>query len=151
MIKECCNTDNETAVLLLEAAEMACLDGDLRQVFLYRHPEFIFKVPNFCVCDPCFERDYDKIEKQGNTIEETPINVVLYYLALNKNINLKVTNKTIVKSLKELFAKEMKINMNKQKLRLLFKGQELVDDHLLYYYNVGNDSKIQVMVSSMNP
>lgn len=138
-------------MLLLEAAEMACVDDDLRQVFHYRHPEFIFKVPNFCVCDPFFERDYEKIEKQVENIEETPITIVLYYLALNKNVNLNVTNKSNVKSVKELFAQEMKINMEKQRIRLLFKGLELVDDHLLYYYNVENGSKIQVMVRDIDP
>ena len=43
---------------------------------------------------------------------------------------------------KKAFAKEMGIKYDK-----LFKGQELINEHLLCYNNVENQSKIQVMVS----
>ncbi len=133
--------------MLLEAAEMACLEGSLRKVFLLSNPEYIFRVPNFCVCDPSFERDYGELEKKAENIPEIDIKVVCYYLAKNKNVTLDVTNKTKVIDVKKAFAKEMGIKYDKYNIRFLFKGQELLNDHLLCYNNVENQSKIQVMAS----
>lgn len=124
---------------------MAC-KGDLRQVFIMSKPDLIFTVPNFCVCDPFYERDYEEYQNKADSIKEEPLNIILYYLAENKNININVTNKTSAKDLKAIFAKEMKIKQKSNVIRLLFKGQELIDDHLLYYHNLENGSKIQVMV-----
>ena len=144
-IRECCESDSETAILLLEAAEMACVHNDLREVIVLQNPDYVFKVPNYCVCDPVFERDYTKIKEDKKDTEEVEIKIILYYLAQNKNINLKVTNKTNVKKVKEDFASKMNIDLNTHKIRLLFRGQELLDDNLLCYNNVENMSKIQVM------
>ena len=55
-IRECCESDEGTAAILLEAAEMACVHEDLREVIVLGEPDHVFKVPNFCVCDPVFER-----------------------------------------------------------------------------------------------
>lgn len=125
---------------------MACLNGSLREVFLLSNPEIIFRVPNYCVCDPSFERDYDKIEKEMKDVPEQKIKVVCYYLAKNKNINIETTNKASVADVKKAFAKKAKVDMKKNSIRFLFKGQELTDDHQLCLNRVENMSKIQVMV-----
>ena len=148
-IRECCESDANTAVILLEAAEMACVNSDLRKVMLLSNPDYVYKVPNFCVCDPIFERDYDKIKENNKDIESVKIKIVLYYLAKNKNIKLHVTNKTNIKKVKEAFAKKMEIDLKTHKIRLLFRGQELLDKNLLYFNNVEDGSKIQVMVNEI--
>ena len=149
VIRECCESDAGTAVILLEAAEMACLHDDLREVIVISNPEYIFKVPNYCVCDPVFERDYNTIKEKNKNTEEKNIKIILYYLAQNKNININATNKTQIKKIKEAFAKNMNIDLNTHKIRLLFRGQELLDENLLCYNNVENMSKIQVMVNEI--
>ena len=148
-IRECCESDAGTAVILLEAAELACAHGDLREVIVMSNPDYVFKVPNYCVCDPVFERDYEQIKEKNKDIEETKITIILYYLAENKNIRLHATNKTQVKKIKDAFAKKLNIDLNTHKIRLLFRGQELLDDNLLCYNNVENMSKIQVMVNEI--
>ena len=148
-IRECCESDAETAVMLLEAAEMAVVKNDLRQVMLLTNPNYIFKVPNYCVTDPVFERDYKKIKEKNKNIESTKIKIVLYYLAKNKNVKVEATNKTKVKKVKESFAKKMNIDLKTHKIRLLFRGQELLDENPLYFNNVGDGSKIQVMVNEL--
>ena len=115
---------------------MACVNGDLRQVIVLTSPDYIYKVPNYCVCDPIFERDYDKIKEKNKDIESVKIKIVLFYLAKNKNIKLHVTNKTHVKKVQEAFVKKMEIDIKKHKIRLLFRGQELLDDNPLYFNNV---------------
>ena len=148
-IRECCESDANTAVILLEAAEMACVNNDLRQVIVLTNPDYVYKVPNYCVCDPVFERDYDKIKEENKDIESVKMKIVLYYLAKNKNIKLHVNNKMKVKKVKEAFAKKMEIDLKTHKIRLLFRGQELLDENPLYYNNVEDMSKIQVMVNEI--
>ena len=128
---------------------MACVNGDLRQVIVLTNPDYIYKVPNYCVCDPIFERDYSKIKEKNKDIESVKIKIVLFYLAKNKNVKLHVTNKTHVKKVKEAFAKKMDLYLKKHKIRLLFRGQELLDDNPLYFNNVEEGSKIQVMVNEI--
>ena len=148
-IRECCESDANTAVILLEAAEMACVHSDLRQVIVLTKPDYIFKVPNYCVCDPIFERDYAQIKEKNKDVESVKIKIILYYLAKNKNIKLHVTNKTHVKKVKEAFAKKMDIDLKTHKIRLLFRGQELLDNNPLLFNNVEEGSKIQVMVNEI--
>ena len=88
---------------------------------------------------------YGELEKKAESTPEIDIKVVCYYLAKNKNVTLDVTNKQI--DVKKAFAKEMGIKYDKYNIRFLFKGQELINEHLLCYNNVENQSKIQVMVS----
>ena len=145
-IRECCESDPETAVILLEAAEMACVHNDLREVIVLQNPDYIFKVPNYCVCDPVFERDYTQIKEKNKNIKEINIKIILYYSVENKDIELNVTNKTQIKKIKEDFAKNMNFDLNQYKIRLFFSGQELLDENLLCYNNVQDMSKIQVMV-----
>ena len=70
-------------------------------------------------------------------------------MAKNKNVKVEATNKTHVKKVKESFAKKMNIDLNTHKIRLLFRGQELLDENPLYLNNVQDSSKIQVMVNKI--
>ena len=148
VIKECCETDSETAVILLEAAGMAC-ENNLRKVFILRAPDYIFRVPNYCICDPLFERDYDSLKNTFKNVNENKIVIVLSYLEKNQNIKLNVTNKMKVKDIKKKFAENIGLDIEKCKIRLFFKGQELLDNNLLCYNNVENMSKIHVMVNQI--
>ena len=62
---------------------------------------------------------------------------------------MEATNKTHVKKIKESFAKKMNIDLKTHKIRLLFRGQELLDENPLYVNNVQDQSKIQVMVNEI--
>ena len=148
VIRECCETDNETAAILLEAAECGCKEN-LTRVFLISNPEKIFRVPNFCVTDPMFERDYENLKKIHAKEKEKNIKITCFYMMKNKNVTLDVTNKSKVIDVKKMFADKMDINMNHYKIRFLFKGQELIDENLLCYNNIENESKIQVMVNKI--
>ena len=105
-IRECCESDAETAVMLLEAAELAVVKNDLRQVIVLTNPDYVFKVPNYCVCDPVFERDYDKIKAKNKNIESVKIKIILYYLAKNKNVKVKLLIKHMPKKLRKVLLKK---------------------------------------------
>ena len=92
VLKECCETDSETAEILLDAANMACLEGNLRKVYFLSNPDLIFRIPNYCICDPVFERDYDILKNKCNKMEEKNISIILYLLYIFEIILLFMPN-----------------------------------------------------------
>ena len=130
---------------------MSCVNGDLRQVIFNGKNDFIFKIPNFCICDPIFERDYDEIKNNDeNIIQKNIIIIISYRNDKNEMIEKKIdniTNKTKVLEVKNKFAELSGIDMEKNKIRFFYKGFELLDDNLLWYDQVDNMSKIQCLVT----
>jgi hypothetical protein len=130
---------------------MSCVNGDLRQVIFNGKNDFIFKIPNFCICDPIFERDYDEIKNNDeNVIQKNIIIIISYRNDKNEMVEKKIdniTNKTKVLEVKNKFAELSGIDMEKNKIRFFYKGFELLDDNLLWYDQVDNMSKIQCLVT----
>ena len=130
---------------------MSCVNGDLRQVIFNGKNDFIFKIPNFCICDPIFERDYDEIKNNDeNIVQKNIIIIICYRNDKNEMVEKKIdniTNKTKVLEVKNKFAELSGIDMEKNKIRFFYKGFELLDDNLLWYDQVDNMSKIQCLVT----
>ena len=91
----------------------------------------IFNVPNFCIIDPVYERDFNVFNNKE--IKEKKINIFLFDLRSNKQIELQVSNKMSGDKLKAMFAEKASIDMNRFRIRLLCKGQEIKDDLCLYH------------------
>ena len=132
---------------------MSCVEGDLRKVVFNGKNEIIFKIPNYCICDPVFERDYDEIKKNDENIIEKDI-IIIICIRNHKNEIIEkkignITNKTRVFEVKEKFAKKIGINMNEYKIRFFYKGFELLDENLLWYDNVDNMAKIQCTITKI--
>ena len=132
---------------------MSCVEGDLRKVVFNGKNEIIFKIPNYCICDPVFERDYDEIKKNDENIIEKDI-IIIICIRNNKNEIIEkkignITNKTRVFEVKEKFAKKIDINMDEYKIRFFYKGFELLDENLLWYDNVENMAKIQCLITQI--
>ena len=132
---------------------MSCVEGDLRKVVFNGKNEIIFKIPNYCICDPVFERDYDEIKKNDENIIQKDI-IIIICIRNNKNEIIEkkignITNKTRVFEVKEKFAKKIGINMNEYKIRFFYKGFELLDENLLWYDNVENMAKIQCQITQI--
>ena len=129
---------------------MTCLNGDLRNVVFNNNNDYIFKIPNFCICDPSFERDYERIKASNKNIEEKNINIIITYIDDNKEIKeikiWKITNKTSVDDVKKKFVEQAGIDIEKNKIRLFYKGFELLEGNLLLYDNIENNSKIQSVI-----
>lgn len=143
-IREICEADAPTAVQLLEAAGFACKDN-LRLIMEIENFDIVYKVPNFCIADPVFERDYNIFLNKDNYTTKD-LNIVLYSSITNKETKLTVNNKMSGRELKEIFAKEENVLLDKYSIRLFYSGQEVKDDHLLYYHSsLDNNSKLQVI------
>ena len=132
---------------------MTCVEGDLRKVVFNGKNEIIFKVPNFCITDPVFDRDYNNIKKNEENIEQKNIIIIICYVDDKNEKQEKkienITNKTMVIDVKKKFAEMMEINLEKNKIRFFYKGFELLDDNLLWYDNLENMAKIQCLINNI--
>jgi len=132
---------------------MSCVEGDLRKVIFNGKNKIEFKIPNYCICDPIFERDYDEIKKNDENIIEKNIIIIICVRNINNKIIEKkidnITNKTRVIKVKEKFAELVGINIEEYKIRFFYKGFELFDENLLWYDNVDNMAKIQCTITQI--
>ena len=132
---------------------MTCVEGDLRKVVFNGKNEIMFKVPNFCITDPVFDRDYNNIKKNEENIEQKNIIIIICYVDDKNEKQEKkienITNKTMVIDVKKKFAEMMEINLEKNKIRFFYKGFELLDDNLLWYDNLENMAKIQCLIHNI--
>lgn len=154
VLRECCEAeDNETAELILNAGMMACVDDNIRQTFFISNPGYVFRVPNFCIADPVYEKNYENIIKKSQNILENKIIIVLSYMLeknKTKNIKIETSNKSSVKEIKNIFIKKIENKEKNISLRFFYEGQELIDDYLLCYNNIKNMGKIQVVICHDN-
>ncbi len=132
---------------------MSCVEGDLRKVIFNGKNEYVFKIPNYCICDPIFERDYDEIKMNEENIIEKNIIIIICFRNHNNHIKEKkienITNKTKVEEVKKIFADKVGINIDKNKIRFFYKGFELLDENLLWYDKVENMAKIQCLITQI--
>ena len=132
---------------------MSCVEGDLRKVIFNGKNEYVFKIPNYCICDPIFERDYDEIKMNEENIIEKNIIIIICFRNHNNRIKEKkienITNKTKVEEVKKIFADKVGINIDENKIRFFYKGFELLDENLLWYDKVENMAKIQCLVTQI--
>ena len=129
------------------------MEGDLRKVIFNGKNEYVFKIPNYCICDPIFERDYDEIKMNEENIIEKNIIIIICFRNHNNHIKEKkienITNKTKVEEVKKIFADKVGINIDENKIRFFYKGFELLDENLLWYDKVENMAKIQCLVTQI--
>ena len=132
---------------------MSCVEGDLRKVIFNGKNEYVFKIPNYCICDPIFERDYDEIKRNEENIIEKNIIIIICFRNHNNHIKEKkienITNKTKVEEVKKIFADKVGINIDENKIRFFYKGFELLDENLLWYDKVENMAKIQCLITQI--
>ena len=100
-----------------------------------------YYIPNFCINEPYYEKDLNV----GMNKAEEEIECILFDVSENHEERIKVMNSVNGRCVKEMFAKNRKINLNEIKLRLLFGGSEIKDDEQLRQHNVDNYYKILVM------
>ena len=109
-----------------------------------------YKIPNYCITDPVFFKDYEQYEKNNDLIENVIINIKCFITNDMKEINLKISNKSTGKEIKNQLAKNENKMLNNYKCRLFFQGQEILDNHQLFYHNLKDNSKIQVLFTKIN-
>jgi len=141
-IKQACAMDDVRAENIIKAIGLKPLNGCINE--LLDNSGKIYRVPNFCINDPYFE----KIININNT-ENVPkmIIIKLYNLYSNNYLSLEVNNTMTGQELKDLYCKSVKLNNNYYITRLIFGGAEIKDDHKLIDHKIQNDYIVQIMMS----
>ena len=107
----------------------------------------IYKVPNYCINDPYFEKEL-KPKYRGNT--NNIINIDLLNVSLNKKNNINANENTKGSDLINIYAKLNNIDLNKNVIRLLYGGGLIREDETLYQHKVKSGDFIQVSIFKNN-
>ena len=131
--------DEYRANMLLEDNKITTYDGCINHLVDIYGNHYI--IPNYCINEPYFEKEYKTIEN----IEKKEFNIILFDVQTNTNHKVKINNLMNGKELKDLFCEINNISFDNYKIRMFFSGNEITDEHFLYQYNIQNNFKIQVM------
>ena len=101
----------------------------------------IYKIPNYCINDPYFEREIN----DNNEIENEIIDVKIYGYDCEPFI-LKISNKIKGKNLKEECIKHKNLDKN-IKIRIFIGGVEVKDEGYIYQHNISKDKPIFLVLN----
>ena len=137
-MKNACETDATTAEHLISAAGLVLLDEKLKCV-VDPYTGEVYNIPNFCITDPVTK----KIVKTD--IEEKKIKIQLIHVFKNLSHFIQISNKSFGKDIMKIFCDLEKVEFKGHQIRLLCKGQEIKENKELFYYNIEEKDKIQIM------
>jgi hypothetical protein len=110
----------------------------------------VYHIPNFCINDPYFEKIIYEQEDDGHIPKL--IHISVYDLYENRKSSLEIMDNVTGKEFKQLYCESIGQDYKMYRIRILFSGIEILDDHKIYKHNVKNEYVIQLMkVSLMNP
>ena len=101
----------------------------------------IFKIPNYCINDPYFEKVILPID---NT---TPHNkkITVYISENDTKTKLEIPEGISGRELKEMYVKEKNLPSENSKYRMFFGGNEIKDNEYIYQHKIDNDYIIQII------
>ncbi|MCQ2816290.1 MAG: hypothetical protein MJ252_03390 [archaeon] len=141
IIHQACVYDHEKAEEFLNKNKVKVVDGCINRC-IDSHGK-LFKVPNFCINLPYFEKELlEDNGRKGNLIT-----IKLLDLCNLRKTTLKVSEGTKGIEIMNKFAEEHKINLNTHKIRLLFGGGLIKENETLYQHKVKDGYNIQISVS----
>lgn len=144
VIKQASESDHLAAVALLQSMGIVPISGCINQ--LIDNNDKIYAVPNFCINDPLVKRELNSKEKIK---AEQIIVKVIDIRDPTKPLGIKVASDTSCIDLKKCYCKVKDVDMSKFKIRAIYMGSEILDEHLLAQHSIKNNSTIQMIVSEM--
>ena len=103
----------------------------------------VFRVPNYCINDPYFELELLNKDESN----EEKIEIKLFDVVNQKQNKLNVLDSITGGELIEKYANEENIDLNKNKIRLLFGGGIIKENETLFQHKVKNGFSIQICIS----
>ena len=111
----------------------------------YDNKGYLYEIPNYCINDPV---EYIKIEEK-KPVEKKDISIKIRCLNIEEKI--KINNYKKISDLKDVI-KKCDTFINKYMLdniRFFFGGKELLDQKEIWFYNIENDSIIQMLAKPL--
>ena len=111
----------------------------------YDNKGYLYEIPNYCINDPL---EYEKFEEKKPLIKE---DIEIRIRCFNHEEKIKINNFMNIKELKDIIKKNEKFKKNYElnKIRLFFGGKELFDKKEVWYYNIQNESIVQMLANHL--
>ena len=139
IINQACVYDEYRANVIMEENNLTTFEGCINHIVDKNGNHYI--VPNYCINDPYFEKEF----KENANIKKVDLKLNFYEVATNTTTTIDTNNLVSGEELKKIFCEKNNISMDDYKIRMFFSGNEILNNHFLYQYNIKNDYKIQVM------
>jgi len=108
----------------------------------------VYTTPNFCINDPYFEKEILP-DQEDDKLNNEMIEIYLYDLYQNKKYSINLSPNTLGSEIKKKFCDLTDINISNVKIRLLFGGAEIRDEHHLRQHKISGGFTIQIMINKI--
>lgn len=140
IIRRAITYDEVRGSILLNEYDIKCKNGCIDHLIDKEGNEY--KVPNYCINEPYFERELGKED-----IKDDINNIIFYgnYKGNIFNFEFKVSNKLTGKELKNIIKNNRELDINTN-IRLFEKGFEIKDEDYLYQHKLNNNSNVLLVI-----
>ena len=108
----------------------------------------LYEIPNYCINDPS---QYNIPEIEYTKEKPNEEEIVFKIRFFNHQFDIKLSNMKTIAEIKDLIIKEEKYkDMEISRVRLFFGGKELHDDKEIWFYDIQNDSIVQMLVRQLS-
>ena len=141
IIRRAITYDEVRGSILLNEYDIKCKNGCIDHLIDKEGNEY--KVPNYCINEPYFERELGKED-----IKDDINNIIFYgnYKGNIFNFDFKVSNKLTGKELKNIIINNRELDINTN-IRLFEKGFEIKDEDYLYQHKLNNNSNVLLVIN----
>ena len=141
IIRRAITYDEVRSSILLNEYDIKCKNGCIDHLIDKEGNEY--KVPNYCINEPYFERELGKED-----IKDDINNIIFYgnYKGNIFNFDFKVSNKLTGKELKNIIKNNRELDINTN-IRLFEKGFEIKDEDYLYKHKLNNNSNVLLVIN----
>jgi hypothetical protein len=141
----CCSNDFDDAVILsfLEALDIKPYQDCIN--ICYDNAGAIYEIPNYCINDPY---EYNIPTSKNKNLTEKHILVTVRKVI--DDLKIECTNRWSVTELKSCIKKISDGEITKpENIRLFYGGREMQNSEQLWFYNIDNDSIIQLLYNCL--
>ena len=140
IIRRAITYDEVRGSILLNEYDIKCKNGCIDHLIDKEGNEY--KVPNYCINEPYFERELGKED-----IKDDINNIIFYgnYKGNIFNFDFKVSNKLTGKELKNIIKNNRELDINTN-IRLFEKGFEIKNEDYLYQHKLNNNSNVLLVI-----
>ena len=141
IIRRAITYDEVRGSILLNEYDIKCKNGCIDHLIDKEGNEY--KVPNYCINEPYFERELGKED-----IKDDINNIKFYgnYKGNKFNFDFKVSNKLTGKELKNIIKNKRELDINTN-IRLFENGFEIKDEDYLYQHKLNNNSNVLLVIN----
>ena len=147
ILRNCIEMDVAEAEKYLAENNIICLQNNIQNTYNKLQPNYIYHLPNFIICDPIYEKEYANYEDVYDSVEDTNLNLKLYYVTKGITYQVKIRNKDTGFDIIHKFIKLSKIDNRLYVIRVFYGGQEIEETHCVYFHQIKDGDTLQILTT----